>query len=557
MTKEHSPDNLAEILKNVMSSANINASELAKNSGVSMASLSRILSGQVSPSIGNMLKISRALNVSLDELTGRHAFDTVDGDGGKHEHTTQLDLTIENALAVTFILENTHKSAAEAGQLLASAAAGSWVPSWTDAFTKPGTPKPKTLVSKQVGTKKIEVSLLFPQEMVEESSIANMLSVTATAVTGTGAKMLDMRIPSSLVRTFKGPAFGIQGLRDLLGKHGRPILSATMRPMLGLSPKMYGRAVFETLSGGVDMTCDPTLMHSMPNSYWRERFRYVAEAAHSATEDTNETKTHVMNVSAGTVEQILERAAFAKELEINVLMVDSASIGWSALQSLTNWSRRNGMIVCAMGGRALNAPVLSEQLQAKLLRFAGCDVVSMGSPLRGNIANRRFANGIIYSLRRENPVPSPDTGVIFDQPTIGIASAFPAVGGGHNPWHFPRLIDALGDDCIIQCGGSVMGHPWGSSAGATANRVALEAVILARGEGHNLSVEGHTILQRAMRYNSELKAALDYWQEGSFLFGVVTGHGGKEGIEGVVLRNSAQDDIKVTKFKPRDNKDKE
>ena len=41
----------------------------------------------------------------------------------------------------------------------------------------------------------------------------------------------------------------------------------------------------------------------------------------------------------------------------------------------------------------------------------------------------------------------------------------------------------LGEDCVLQFGGGTIGHPMGIAAGATANRVALEAMILARNEG--------------------------------------------------------------------------
>ena len=38
---------------------------------------------------------------------------------------------------------------------------------------------------------------------------------------------------------------------------------------------------------------------------------------------------------------------------------------------------------------------------------------------------------------------------------------------------------------MLQFGGGTIGHPMGIQAGATANRVALEAMILARNEGRD------------------------------------------------------------------------
>jgi len=56
----------------------------------------------------------------------------------------------------------------------------------------------------------------------------------------------------------------------------------------------------------------------------------------------------------------------------------------------------------------------------------------------------------------------------------------------------------------------------GIAAGATANRVALEAVVLARNEGRDLWHEGPTILAEAARHCAPLKAALDVCGEVTF-----------------------------------------
>jgi ribulose-bisphosphate carboxylase large chain len=48
---------------------------------------------------------------------------------------------------------------------------------------------------------------------------------------------------------------------------------------------------------------------------------------------------------------------------------------------------------------------------------------------------------------------------------------------------------------VLQFGGGTIGHPMGIAAGATANRVALEAMVLARNEGKDIANEGPDILR--------------------------------------------------------------
>ena len=69
---------------------------------------------------------------------------------------------------------------------------------------------------------------------------------------------------------------------------------------------------------------------------------------------------------------------------------------------------------------------------------------------------------------------------------------------------------------MLQFGGGTIGHPMGIQAGATANRVALEAVILARNEGRDIKIEGPQILADAARTCQPLRAALDTWKDITF-----------------------------------------
>ena len=56
----------------------------------------------------------------------------------------------------------------------------------------------------------------------------------------------------------------------------------------------------------------------------------------------------------------------------------------------------------------------------------------------------------------------------------------------------------------------------GIAAGATANRVALEAMIKARNEGRDVLREGRDILDAAARRSPELQVALDTWGDVTF-----------------------------------------
>ena len=135
-------------------------------------------------------------------------------------------------------------------------------------------------------------------------------------------RLEDLRIPTAYVKTFQGPPHGIQVERDKLNKYGRPLLGCTIKPKLGLSAKNYGRACYECLRGGLDFTKDDENVNSQPFMRWRDRFLFCAEAIYKAQAETGEIKGHYLNATAGTCEEMMKRAIFARELGVPIIMHD-------------------------------------------------------------------------------------------------------------------------------------------------------------------------------------------------------------------------------------------
>ncbi|CAM6042414.1 unnamed protein product, partial [Sphagnum compactum] len=133
-----------------------------------------------------------------------------------------------------------------------------------------------------------------------ESSTGNVFGFKALRA----LRLEDLRIPPSYTKTFQGPPHGIQVERDKLNKYGRPLLGCTIKPKLGLSAKNYGRAA-----------------------------------------ETGEIKGHYLNATAGTCEEMMKRAAFARELGAPIIMHDYLTGGFTANTSLAHYCRDNGLLL--------------------------------------------------------------------------------------------------------------------------------------------------------------------------------------------------------------------
>jgi len=179
-------------------------------------------------------------------------------------------------------------------------------------------------------------------DLFEEGSLANMTASIIGNVFGFKAlkalRLEDMRIPFAYLKTFQGPATGVVVERERMDKFGRPLLGATVKPKLGLSGKNYGRVVFEGLKGGLDFLKDDENINSQAFMRWRERFLYCQEGIQRASAATGEVKGSYLNVTAGTMENVYERAEYAKELGSIIIMIDLV-MGYTAIQSIALWAR--------------------------------------------------------------------------------------------------------------------------------------------------------------------------------------------------------------------------
>ncbi len=308
--------------------------------------------------------------------------------------------------------------------------------------------------------------------------------------------------------------------RERLDKFGRPLLGATVKPKLGLSGRNYGRVVYEALKGGLDFTKDDENINSQPFMHWRDRYLYCMEAVNRAQAMTGEVKGHYLNVTAATMEEMYERAEFAKELGSVIIMIDLV-VGYTAIQSMSKWARRNDMILHLHRAghgtytRQKNHGV-SFRVIAKWMRLAGVDHIHAGTVVGKLEGDPHTVKGF-YDVCREpyNPMRL-ENGIFFDQDWASLRRVMPVASGGIHAGQMHQLLTLLGEDCVLQFGGGPIGHPMGIAAGATANRVALEVMVLARNEGRDIMAEGPEILAQAARTCTPLAQALETWKDVTF-----------------------------------------
>ena len=401
-----------------------------------------------------------------------------------------------------------------------------WTVVWTDRLTAADTYRAKAFRVDPVPNSPDQyfAYIAYDLDLFEPGSIANLTASIIGNVFGFKAlralRLEDMRLPVAYVKTFPGPPTGIIVERKRLDKYGRPLLGATIKPKLGLSGRNYGRVVYEALAGGLDFTKDDENINSQPFMHWRDRFLYCMEAVNRGSASSGEVKGHYLNVTAATMEEMYERAEFARDLGSIVVMIDLV-IGYTAIQSMSAWARRNDMLLHLHRAGASTytrqkSHGISFRVIAKRMRLAGVDHIHAGTVVGKLEGDPNTVQGFYDILREPYNAVALMRGVFFEQDWGSLRKVMPVASGGIHAGQMHQLLTYLGDDVVLQFGGGTIGHPMGIQAGATANRVALEAMVLARNEGRDIWNEGPEILAAAARGCRPLRAALDTWGDITF-----------------------------------------
>ena len=401
-----------------------------------------------------------------------------------------------------------------------------WTVVWTDLLTACDVYRAKAYFVEEVpnSTEEFFAFIAYECDLFEEASIANLTASIIGNVFGFKAvkalRLEDMRLPYAYLKGYLGPAAGIIVERERLDVFGRPLLGATVKPKLGLSGKNYGRVVYEGLKGGLDFLKDDENINSQPFMRWRERFLYVMEGINKAAAKTGAVKGSYLNVTAATMEEMYERAEFARELGSIVIMVDLV-IGYTAIQSMCYWGRKNDTIVHLHRAGASTytrqkSHGINFRVIAKWMRMAGVDHIHAGTVVGKLEGDPLMVKGFYTTLLATQSEINLTQGLFFAQDWAALNKCLPVASGGIHCGQMHQLIHYLGDDVVLQFGGGTIGHPDGIQAGATANRVALESMVVARNEGRDYLSQGPDILRTAAKSCGPLQSALDLWKDITF-----------------------------------------
>ena len=347
-------------------------------------------------------------------------------------------------------------------------------------------------VPADVKLRRYVVQIAYPYENFM-SEISMLLTTIIGNISMAGRlKLVDVKFPKSYLEMFKGPKFGVQGIREYLKIPRRPILNNMIKPCTGYPPEVGAKLAYEALVGGADFVKDDELLANAPFNTVEDRIVKYMEVVDKAAQETGEKKMYTINVTADAP-KIFEFAEKVIKLGANAIMVNHLVTGIGVLKALAEDPSIKVPILGHMDFAGAvyedaESGMSSHLILGKLPRLAGADILVYPAP---------YGKQPFFLKEKYLKV---GRSMLF--PMHNIKPTLPMPSGGITQIHVPQLISDLGTNIAIGAGGAIHAHPMGPRAGAKAFRQAIEATM------NRMPIDQYA------EQHPELKAAIEAWKAG-------------------------------------------
>jgi len=329
------------------------------------------------------------------------------------------------------------------------------------------------------------------------ANVGHNLTIVAATVGGnlfdlgetTGLRLESIQLPAKLRDRFPLPVKGIDGTRELLQVHDRPLFGTIIKPNLGMSPEQTAALVETLCESGVDFIKDDEICGSPDHAPLEERIAAVMARVRNYRQRSGREVLIAFNISDET-DAMCRHAELIQAEGGNCAMVSLNWCGLAAVQTLRKSTdliihgHRNGF------GAMSRHPMLGFGYQAyqSLYRLTGIDHLHVHG-IGGKFCN--LDDEVVASARHCLAPLSPG-GEASDR-------VLPVFSSGQWAGTIATTYDTLQcSDFLFLAGGGILAHPSGPQAGVTSLLQGWEA----KSQGTPLGsyAASHSELQQAIDF---------------------------------------------------------
>ncbi|RIX53538.1 2,3-diketo-5-methylthiopentyl-1-phosphate enolase [Paenibacillus nanensis] len=338
------------------------------------------------------------------------------------------------------------------------------------------------------GERYADIRIAYPDINFSRDIPALLVTVFGKLSMDGRIKLLDLDVSESFAAAHPGPKFGLQGVRELVGVHDRPLLMSIFKSVVGHDLPNLREQFYKQALGGVDLIKDDEILFENPLTPLEKRVETCMEAARKAQEETGQKLLYAVNLT-GPTSQLAANARKAIAAGANAILFNVLAYGYDALHELSSDPDIHVPIAAhpALAGAFYPSPhygIGASLLLGKLMRLAGADLVLFPSPY-----------GSVVMPKEENLAVKD----ALLQPLHGLRTSFPVPSAGIHPGLVPLILKDFGTDVVVNAGGGIHGHPMGTAAGGHAFRQAIGAALNGTPLKEAAEAPGNEALQAAIQ----------------------------------------------------------
>lgn len=320
-----------------------------------------------------------------------------------------------------------------------------------------------------VAWRQADVTLSWPLDTIGPS-LPNLMATVAGNLFElrqlSGIRLLDVNLPHSFLAAYQGPAFGVAGTRRLAGVDRLPLIGTIIKPSVGLTPEATAGSVKTLIESGIDFIKDDELQSDGPYCPFADRVAAVMRVVNDAAQQHGRKVMYAFNIT-GEIDDMRRRHDVVLGAGGTCIMVSLNHVGLPGLTHLRRnaalpiHGHRNGW------GLFYRAPMIGIDYLAyqKIWRLAGAD------HLHVNGFRNKFAESDQSCITSARACLTPMSDNV---PHV----AMPVFSSGQWAGQASDTFRALGSaDLIYACGGGIVGHPQGATAGVQSIHDAWDAAL--------------------------------------------------------------------------------
>jgi ribulose-bisphosphate carboxylase large chain len=257
-----------------------------------------------------------------------------------------------------------------------------------------------------------------------------------------GVRLAGLELPPEVLARFKGPGFGVEGIRDLLGVHGRPLVCTVLKPR-GATDEHFAKVAEEFALGGGDLVKEDNNLLDPSQGVFERRVERCVDAVRRANGKTGRRCLYFANACIA-IDRLERTVEAALRLGADGILIPPLLMGLDVVRDLAARHRLAVMAHPAFSGTFFEDRrhgIEPGILLGTIYRLAAVDI-SIFVNHGGRFSYRREeCDGVARALRA---------------PLGRIRTAFGAPAGGMTVDRVDEMGKEYGADTVLVFGGAIL-----------------------------------------------------------------------------------------------------